>query len=125
MNDISSEGVTLSLEYIGAGRERTFKALGATGKDFSSRRPWVRRITGQYDSGKLQGEFVRGQSDYSEASSTSERGVLVRFPLTIGVYEVKECISWGRDRRYFISVRRGEITEIDRAWVDAYLESRE
>jgi hypothetical protein len=61
-------------------------------------RTWVARLT---DTGR---EFVTGMRDYADANGIGSRGVYEYFALTPGVYEVNECVSLGKARRYCIRV---------------------
>lgn len=80
-----------------------------------SRRPWVARITGLEQDGRLKREFLDGQKDFSEANGIGSRGVYYYYHLHPGaVYEVRELINWTRERRYFCRVEHGRIVEMGR-----------
>lgn len=84
--------------------------------------PWVARITGRDPRYGLAREFVQGQRDYAEASSTGARGIVVWYQLEDGgIYEIHELLSWKRDRRYFCRARRGQVVEITREEVERCL----
>ncbi len=84
-------------------------------------RPWVARITGLDAQFGYKREFMRGQKDYSQANSVGSRGVYMYYPLSDGIYEVHERLSWKRTRRYFCQVSNSDITEISREEVNALL----
>lgn len=126
---------SLRLEAIGDnharqlhGLARSLRRLGLTSSEKESlmpdvRRPWVARITGLDSRYGLAREFVRGTRDYSEANSVGSRGLYLYYALADGIYEVRELISWQRDRRYFVRSEAGDIIEISRDDVDAWLEA--
>jgi len=78
-------------------------------------RPWVARIVGVDDTGRIQREFLRGKKDFSAALGMGARGVYYYYHLRPGhVYEVRELMSWTKDRRYFCRVENGAIIEMSR-----------
>jgi hypothetical protein len=117
----------LELEFIGenadAYRRLVDQQAKAAGVDLGTKSscPWVARITGFDATYGLAREFVRGQIDYSRANSKGSRGVYLYFPLKEGVYEVKQHLTWAKNRRYFCRVEGMQITEITRDEVEQWL----
>lgn len=68
------------------------------------KRAWVARITGFDPRWKFAREFLRGQKDYTRASSTGNRGIYLVYFLETGYYEINERVSWKHSRRYFAEV---------------------
>lgn len=66
--------------------------------------PWVARLTGLDAHFGFVREFVRGQKDYSEATSSGSRGIYFYYALKPGLYEINERVTWKRARRYFARV---------------------
>lgn len=83
--------------------------------------PWVARITGRDPKYGLARDFLRGRKDYADSNSIGSRGVYLYFTLADGVYEVRELKSWRRERRYFCRASGGELNELSREEVDAWL----
>jgi len=101
---------TLGLEYIG------FKF---------KKQPWVAQIIGKDWQFGFRRNFLRGNIDYSQASGTGKRGVYLWFILEDGmVYEVEHHVSWKNQRRYFCTVKEGQVIEISKAEVDAICEAQ-
>ncbi len=98
------------------GTERYGELLG---RDKS--RPWVARITGFDLTYGFQRSFMRGQIDYSKASSNGSRGVYLHFWLGPGVYEVNERTSWKHVQRRFIRVEGLEKIPMTRDEVEKWL----
>lgn len=73
--------------------------LGGKGKT-----PWVAQIVGLDAHLRLMREFVRGQKDYSEATTSGSRGIHLYYALKPGIYEVNDRVTWGRVERYFCRV---------------------
>lgn len=84
-------------------------------------RPWVAKLTGLDARYGFAREFLRGQTDYSQANSVGSRGVYEYFILEPGVYEVKERTSWKKTRRFFILVEGETYQEIGREQATALL----
>lgn len=62
--------------------------------------------------------FLGGRKDYSRANSVGSRGVYRWYHLAEGhVYKVFARESWTRSRTYWVTVRDGDIVEIDEAEV--------
>lgn len=78
------------------------------------RRPWVARIAGVNQNGKLIRKFVEPNKDYRDAKKSGDRGVYCTFVLRAGnVYEVHELLTWAKRRRYFCFVdSTGDLQEI-------------
>lgn len=78
----------------------------------NSWRPWVARL--QPDArGGFERTFERGLRDYRDASGNGNRGVYLTFILRpVFIYDVRELLSWSRDRRYFCRVEAGKIVEM-------------
>lgn len=84
-------------------------------------RPWVARIVGVDEPGRLQREFLKGQKDFSGAHGMGARGVYYYYHLLPGeIYEVRELLNWTKDRRYFCRVEDGRIVEMSKADVITY-----
>lgn len=76
---------------------------------------WVARLIGLDEKFGFAREFMRGQADWSQAKMTGSRGIFMYYPLTPGIYEINERLSWKHTRRYFIRVDDDIIiTEITR-----------
>lgn len=96
----------LSLEKF----ETSGRFAGYLGFDKSN--PWVARLVGLDDQFGFAREFVRAQADYSNASGTGGRGIMLRYALVDGIYEVNERVSWKRVNRYFVRAKDGRIEKI-------------
>lgn len=83
------------------------------------RKPWIARIRGMGPDGFTR-EFVDHMRDYRDSSASGKRGVKLFFILRDGFYEVRAVLSMTRERRYFVKVTSGEITEVDRAVVEQW-----
>lgn len=78
-----------------------------------SRRPWVAQITGRDARHGLARTFLEHLKDYRDANGTGSRGVFLTYVLRDGfLYEVRELLSWNRERRYFCRVEDGKIVEM-------------
>jgi hypothetical protein len=81
----------------------------------AARRCWVARITGLDKRYGFRREFIRGQTDYSQANSIGSRGVFIWYHLAdSGLYEIKAPQSWRSSRRYFARVVDNRVVEISR-----------
>ena len=83
--------------------------------------PWVAKIVGTNTKFGLEREFVKGRKDYSTASSSGQRGVMMHYLLEPGIYEIQEILSLSKSRRYFARSEAGRLVEIDREEVDRCL----
>jgi hypothetical protein len=83
--------------------------------------PWVAKIVGTNTKFGLERQFVKGRKDYSTASSSGQRGVMMHYLLEPGIYEIQEILSWSKSRRYFARSEAGRLVEIDREEVDRCL----
>lgn len=100
----------LTLEAIGDSHTQAIRAYegfynrlgGGQLAPFGSSAPWVAALVLVND--RLERHFVRGNKDYSGASGSGNRGIVLYYPLRSGVYEVNERLSWRRSRRYFLRV---------------------
>jgi hypothetical protein len=109
----------IKLEMIGAYGGREYMG-------WDKSRPWVARITGFDEEYGYRREFLRGQWDYTNASSTGLRGVMAYYTLKPGLYQVNERTSWKHTRRYFILVEDtglfdAEYREISQEEADEWL----
>lgn len=78
-------------------------------------RPWVAEIVGVNENGRPERRFLDGQKDFSEANGIGSRGVYYYYHLLPGrTYEVREILSWTKDRRYFCRVEGDRIIEVER-----------
>jgi len=119
----------LALEHIGAHSETTgagmaqFASLLGADMVARQRKPWVARITGRCERYGLAREFVPCRiTDYSRSNGVGSRGVVCRYILSPGVYEVNAWQSWrGRDRYFARVTDGGEVRRITREEVDAWL----
>lgn len=66
--------------------------------------PWVARIKGLHKLYEFDREFMQAQRDYTEASSTGNRGIWLYYALKPGIYEINERLTWNRKERYFARV---------------------
>lgn len=73
--------------------------------------PWVARLRGLSKKYDFDREFMQAQRDYTEASSTGNRGIWLYYALRPGIYEINERMSWGRRERYFLRVINDESAE--------------
>lgn len=73
--------------------------------------PWVARIKGLHSLFEFDREFVNAQRDYTEASSTGNRGIWLYYALKPGIYEINERLTWKRKERYFARVIDDETLE--------------
>ena len=89
----------------------------------ANRRPWVARILGPCSRYGLERVFLSARRDYSGASRSGRSGIKHWFFLEPGIYEVFAVLSTTRTRRYFVESRAGELREIEREEVDAWIES--
>lgn len=112
---------TVKLEAIGDGIEDLADSFDRFSKDLGfdvqgkGRKPryWVARIAGTDARYGFRRQFMRGHKDYSEANSVGTRGVFVFYMLGLGLYEIKEPLSWRSSRQYFALVdEEGVLTEV-------------
>lgn len=90
-----------------------------------SRRPWIAEITEWRGGRWYDRSFLKGQKDFSEANSVGSRGVYVYYHLREGeIYEVHELLTWKASRRYFCTVREGQVVEMSTDEVQAALTER-
>lgn len=119
---------TIKLEAIGddfAQWAGGLRAAFGPAFDIKARRPWVAELTGWRGGRWFDREFLDGQKDYSEANGIGSRGVYVYYHLSEGcLYEVKDLLSRGRDRRYFCTVSDGQLVEMDLDEVQTALSER-
>lgn len=73
--------------------------------------PWVARIKGTHAQYGLDREFMQAQRDYTDSSSTGNRGIWLYYALRPGIYEINERITWKRKDRYFLRVIDDETAE--------------
>lgn len=89
-----------------------------------NRRPWVAQITGRDARHGLARTFLNHLKDYKDANGTGSRGVYLTYVLRDGfLYEVRELLSWSRERRYFCRVAAGQIVEMTAEEVARYLDA--
>lgn len=105
----------LSLEKF----ETAGRFAGYLGYDKSN--PWVARLIGLDDTYGFAREFVRAQADYSNASGTGGRGIMLRYALADGIYEVNERVSWKHVKRYFVRAQDGVFETVTREQVLKWL----
>lgn len=87
---------------------------------------WVARIVGLDPRFGLAREFLRGEKDYSNASGTGSRGVMLYYWLEAGFYEVNERLSWKNHRRYFLQVNQDATAqEVSKEQVIQWLQANE
>ncbi len=77
---------TSKLSKFGGPLHVLMKSLGSK---HPPERPWIARLPGW--------DFVRGKTDYTEAEGLGETGIVIRFLLSPGTYEVYD-IDRGRRR---------------------------
>jgi len=86
--------VTLECEVIGSVRKR----------------PWVAQIIpGTHG---FERSFLRPLADFQHMNSKATRGVFFYFHLPSGFYEIYEHLTWKKDRRRFVKIEKGRITEL-------------
>ncbi len=86
---------------------------------------WVAEITGFDLRYKYARTFLKFKKDYSRANSKGSRGVYAEYILEEGkIYDVKQPVTWKRDKRYFCTVRDWQIVEIDEMEVILCLNER-
>ncbi|HXG36538.1 MAG TPA: hypothetical protein VNL15_06190 [Dehalococcoidia bacterium] len=73
---------------------------------------WVKRITG-VSHGRLQEDWVHGNTDYSAANSVGSRGVYRWYMLQYGdIYHVRSPLSWKRADDYYCRVEQGVLVRM-------------
>lgn len=91
-----------------------------TGWDKSG--PWIAKILGRDDEFGLRREFMRFRRDYSNASSTGNRGIWRYYALEPGIYEVNRRTSWKHVERFFVQITDdAAVNEIAREDVETWL----
>lgn len=86
---------------------------------------WVAEIMGFDKKYKYARQFLKGNTDYSEANSVGSHGVFRYFALAEGhIYDVKSQVTWRRSERYFCTVRDGKIVELTEDEVKECLSAR-
>ena len=89
-----------------------------------NRRPWVAQITGRDAQHGLARTFLKHLKDYKDANGNGSRGIFLTYVLRDGfLYEVRELLSWSRERRYFCRVAAGQIVEMTTEEVARYLDA--
>ena len=73
---------------------------------------WVARIIGIDQRFGWKREFMKPMLDYSGANSRWTRGIIARYLLRPGIYDVFERTSWHHSERYFCRVGDGQIEKI-------------
>jgi len=74
---------------------------------------WVAEINGFDEKYKYQRDFLSFNKDYSNSSSTGDRGVYATYILNENrIYEVNAPISWKNHDRYFCTVNDGLIVRL-------------
>lgn len=109
--------VALSLEWIGATDDKLLSTgIGRYLGGKAIRKPWVAEIVGSSERfGGFDRVFLRPDAtDWSEANSEGSRGVIRRYTLSTGLYEIRSFLSWRREDRYFAIVQDGKLARIDR-----------
>lgn len=77
-------------------------------------RPWVARIVGRDEKHGLAREFLKPLRDWKDSNSSGSRGVRLIFTLHSGrIYEVRELLSWSKERRYFCEAVNGSVVELE------------
>ncbi len=85
-------------------------------------RPWVAKITGRDDEYGYAREFLSNSRDYRNANRKGTRGVECWYTLDAGnFYEVFAWESTSRNRRYFVKVVDGDVVEVEKDEVEAWL----
>lgn len=89
-------------------------------------RPWVAEITGLSYRYGLQRRFLEGRADWTQMSSSGNRGVYLCWTLEQGkVYETRYFVSWSKAVREFLRVTDdGDVETITREEVDQWLADR-
>jgi len=118
-------------EAIGFGHQLKVDAMlapfGVRMRDPVNPRPWVAEIVGRHPRYKYERRFLRPRIDYRKASSTANRGVWFWWTLESGrIYEIWRRTSWryGRDHRFVTVTEDGDIQDLTREEVDAWLSAR-
>ena len=85
-------------------------------------RPWVAKITGRDDEYGYAREFLNNSRDYRNANREGTRGVECWYTLDEDAFY--EVCAWGsahKYRRYFVKVVAGDVVEIEKDEVEAWL----
>jgi len=101
-----------------------FDLLGGRARDPVNPRPWVAEIVGVCPRYRFERVFLPPRIDYSNASSTGNRGVWFWWTLSSGrVYEAWRKTSWryGRDRQFMSVTEEGDIRILSEEEVIAWL----
>ncbi|MDG4795088.1 hypothetical protein [Micromonospora sp. WMMD1082] len=96
-------------------------------RDPINRRPWAAEIIGLHERYGFDRRFLTARVDYSDASSTGNRGVWFWWTFASGhVYEVSYRTSWGsgHHRRYLTVSDDGDVIDMSaeevRQWLSAH-----
>ena len=84
--------------------------------------PWADRLTGFADGGFVR-ERMERTMDYTYASRSGARGIIARYFLPPGVYEINERLSWLRAERYFVRSTAGRLERITRDEAELWLQN--
>ena len=105
---------SISFEWIGFGND---SAMGQLSKTYGSyfkmpnRKPWVAKIIGTDDHYGFKRQFIDGQFDCKDSSSTANRGAYLYFIVEEGegfYYEVCYYTSWRNKEKYFCTFFEGK-----------------
>lgn len=109
--------IALALEWFGATDDQLLTSdLGRALGGAAIRKPWIAEIVGPSSRfGGFDRVFLRPDAvDWSEANGAGSRGVVCRYSLDTGLYEIRSFLAWRREDRYFAIVKDGALTRINR-----------
>jgi hypothetical protein len=94
-----------------------------TAEKIGHSKPWLAEITGRDPYYGFRRVFLRADRDYSSSNSKGTRGIKYAWTLTVNrVYEAWRPVTWSRAERLFLrSTPSGDVLEIDREEVEAWL----
>ena len=98
--NVAVQSNTVRLEWPGYGTHRKYKDFNADRPISATRQPWVAQITGLDAQYGFARHFIDGELDRRNESSTSNRGVVLRFHLRwYKIYDLRFFTSWSNEVR--------------------------